>query len=68
MKKLSLILASALLLGSISFAKPVIKQAPAKTEVKEKKVAKKEEKVAGKEKKVAAKKKAVAKKEKKAAK
>jgi hypothetical protein len=63
MKKLSLILAGALLLGGISFASPVVKakQEPAKTTaVKEKKVAKKEKKVAVKEKKVA-------KKEKKAA-
>ena len=68
MKKLSLILAGALLLGGISFASPVVKakrQEPAKTTtVKEKKVATKEVKVAKKEKKVATKEKAVAKKEK----
>lgn len=56
MKKLSLILASALLLGGISFAAPVVKPDQAK----------KEKKVATKEKKVAKKEKAVAHKEKKA--
>jgi hypothetical protein len=50
MKKLSLILAGALLLGGISFASPVVKQDQAKkttttTTTKEKKVVTKEKKV-----------------------
>jgi hypothetical protein len=62
MKKLSLILSGVILLGGMSFASPLVKQAPAKD--KEKKVAVKEKKTAVKEKKVATKEKKVAAKEK----
>ena len=65
MKKLSVILASSLLFGGISFASPLVKQDNPKNE---KKVEKKEKKVEKKEKKVEKKEKKVEKKEKKEAK